>query len=155
MSMGDRVIVMYKGTIRQIAPPDELYDRPRTAWVANFIGSPAMNLLDGHVRNGTIQFSDGNEVPVPVEGAEGEVSLGVRPENLSLATSGDPSGNALDGTVDTIEPLGEFVLVNVDVGETIVRVKEAETDVTRGDRVSITYDTDAAYVYDDDGLLVG
>lgn len=154
MSMGDRVMVMNQGTIRQIAPPAELYDRPRTKWVANFIGSPAMNIIDGTAQNGTFELVTGESVPLPTPDVEGEASIGIRPENLSLAETASGSEFILRGTVDTVEPMGEYTLINVDVGGTIVRVKEPETDVTRGDTVLITYDPDDAYMYDASGELV-
>lgn len=155
MSMGDRVMVMNQGTIRQIAPPEELYKRPRTKWVANFIGSPAMNIIDGTAVNGTFELVNGDVVPLIADGVEGEASLGIRPENLSVTTVEPSTEHTLTGTVDTIEPLGEVTLVNVDVGGTIVRVKVPETDLERGEHVFVTYEQDSAYIYDDSGMLVG
>lgn len=154
MSMGDRVVVMNEGTIRQIAPPEELYQRPATKWIANFIGSPGMNVIDGVARNGTFELADGHTVPLTADGLEGNAALGVRPENLSLSTERPATDFAMGGTVETIEPLGEFTLVNVDLGGTIVRVKVNEADVERGDEVYVTYDADAAYMYDEQGELV-
>ena len=154
MSMADRVAVLNEGTIRQVSPPNELYTRPRTTWVANFIGAPAMNLIEGTARNGTIELADGNSVPMVVEGSFENVSLGVRPESISVTTE-RPSGEfTLEGRVDTIEPLGEFTLVNVEVGNTLVKAKVTNTDVGRGDTVYLSFDDDAAYVYDADGQLV-
>lgn len=155
MSMGDRVMVMNQGTIRQIAPPDELYERPRTKWVANFIGSPAMNIIDGEVANGTFALDNGDTVPLTDGEIEGTASLGIRPENMSISESTPSTEYSLAGTVDTIEPLGEFTLVNVDVGGAIVRVKVPETDLGRGDQVHVTYEKESAYVYDESGALVG
>ena len=154
MSMADRVAVLNEGTIRQVSPPNELYTRPRTTWVANFIGSPAMNLIDGTAKNGTIELANGNSIPLIVDGTLENVSLGVRPESLSVTTE-RPSGEfTLEGRVDTIEPLGEFTLVNVEIGTTLVKAKVSDTDIGRGDSVYLSFDDDDAYVYDDDGLLV-
>lgn len=154
MSMGDRIAVMNEGTIRQIAPPEELYDRPRTTWVADFIGSPPMNLLDGVAKNGTIELVGDNTVPFGATAAPGNVSLGVRPENLSVATERPATGYAIQGRVDTVEPLGEYTLVNVVVGDTTVKAKVPETDVERGDEVFLTFDDDATYVYGESGELL-
>jgi ABC-type sugar transport system ATPase subunit len=154
MSMGDRIAVMNEGTVRQVAPPEELYTRPRTEWVARFIGSPPMNLIEGTRRNGTVDLVDGNTVPLEVDDATEEVSLGVRPEDLSVSTAPPDDGRAIEGTVETVEPLGEFTIVNVDVGGSSVKAKVPTTSVGRGDHVYLTFDEDSAYVYDDAGDLV-
>ncbi|AGB16426.1 ATPase component of ABC-type sugar transporter [Halovivax ruber XH-70] len=213
MSMADRVVVMNRGTIRQIAPPGELYDRPRTAWVARFIGSPPMNLLEGVRTDGAIDFGDAGTVhvdaidadrsaavadsessPTPepqateasgavvagggepgtgtgssgdateemevvpaaksTSGGANAVLLGVRPEDFSLSTDPPPSGNAIVGEVDTIEPLGEYTLVNVAANDQLVNVKVADTRLQRDDRVSLTFEDSDAYLYDANGELV-
>ena len=165
MSMADRVVVMNDGTIRQIAPPEELYERPRTEWVARFIGSPPMNLLRGTRRDGTIELGDagtvtleeGSDLRAAADGTTDEaVSLGVRPEDFDV-TIEPPATTppyAVAGTVDTVEPLGEYTLVNVSVNEQLVNAKVPTTDVDRGDRVYLTFDTDDAYLYDERGELV-
>ncbi len=129
MSMADRVVVMNKGTIQQIAPPGELYERPRTAWVARFIGSPPMNLFQGQRRNGSLEVGSAGAVDLtsiastaessPQSGEEavveagqsdagsagmvtdasqatGDLSLGVRPEDLTVTTSPPATGHALE-----------------------------------------------------------
>jgi len=167
MSMGDRIAVMNDGTIRQVAGPEELYARPRTTWVAQFIGSPAMNLLEGTRQNGTVELGEAGTVSVETAGPSGEigeagsvavgaeetreVSLGVRPEDLSVASEPLDSGHAVEGTVDTIEPLGEYTIVNVEVDGQLVKAKEASIDVDRGDRVYLTFDDRAAHLYDEEG----
>ncbi|ELY69403.1 ABC transporter ATP-binding protein [Natronobacterium gregoryi] len=195
MSMADRVAVMNQGTIQQLAPPKELYERPRTAWVARFIGSPPMNLFQGTRRNGTIDLGDagtvavdemtgdrgriepsGDEAVVETEpkresgtaiqgdpNAAGvvttteraDVALGVRPEDLTITTTQPSSGNAIEGTVDTIEPLGEYDLINVSVNDQLVNAKEPTATVDRGDTVYLTFADEDAYLYDDNGELVG
>ncbi|NGM67468.1 ABC transporter ATP-binding protein [Natronolimnobius sp. AArcel1] len=188
MSMADRVVVMNRGTIQQIAPPGELYERPRTAWVARFIGSPPMNLFQGQRRNGSLEVGSAGAVdltsiaptaessPQPGEEAvveagqpdagaagmvtdasqaTGDLSLGVRPEDLTVTTSPPSTGHALEGTVDTIEPFGEYDLINVTVNDQLVNAKMASATVSRGDRVYLTFEDDDAYLYDETGELVG
>ncbi len=154
MGMGDRIAVMNEGTIRQVSPPEELYSQPRTAWVARFIGSPPMNLLRGERRNGTIDLGGGGEVDLDAGGAPDTLSLGVRPEDLALSTERPSSGYAIEGTVDTVEPLGEYTIVNVTVDGQVVKAKEPTTTVARGDRVYLTFDDRDAYLYDEDGELL-
>ncbi|ELZ06293.1 ABC transporter [Natrialba chahannaoensis JCM 10990] len=181
MSMADRVVVMNQGTIQQVAPPQELYERPRTAWVARFIGSPPMNLFEGTRQNGSIDFGeagaveldsvvragetddpvdttppeDGTTASVVTSDVQGEVALGVRPEDLTITTSRPTTGNVIEGRVDTVEPLGEYVLVNVTVNDQLVNAKLADGTVSRDERVYLTFDNDDAYLYDENGELVG
>ncbi|WP_276255775.1 ABC transporter ATP-binding protein [Halomontanus rarus] len=162
MSMADNVVVMYRGTIQQIAPPEELYARPRTAWVARFIGSPPMNLFRGTRRNGAVDLGDAGTVTLDgvvgsdleADTAAGDVSLGVRPEDLFISTDSPTDGNAIEGTVDTVEPLGEYALVNVSVNDQLVTVKVSDAGVERDDRVYLTFGDDDAYLYDENGELL-
>jgi len=101
MTMGDRVAVLKDGLLQQVGSPRELYDHPNNAFVAGFIGSPAMNLLQLPVVNGGVQFGD--EVYRVAESTLGtgrKVTLGVRPEDLSLAEHGLPV------QVELVEVLG-------------------------------------------------
>ena len=155
MSMGDRIVVMNDGTIRQVAEPEELYARPRTKWVAQFIGSPPMNLIRGTRRNGTIDVGEAGSVGIEATGASSELALGVRPEDLSIETEPPSDGRyAVQGVVDTVEPLGEYTLVNVKVNDQLVKAKEPSTAVDRGDGVYLTFDDADAYLYDDEGELL-
>ncbi len=103
MTMADRMIVMNGGIAEQIGTPLEVYETPRSLFAAQFIGSPAMNIVDAEVKNGMIFVND-----APVEnaiGAEGLVKLGVRPEHLFVDENGP-----LSVTVHMTEPLGANTL---------------------------------------------
>ena len=103
MTMGDRVAVLKDGLLQQCASPRELYDSPSNAFVAGFIGSPAMNLIGADIVDGGVQF---NGVPVPIErsildkASGSRVIVGVRPEDLHLSASGP------EMTVTLVEELG-------------------------------------------------
>jgi multiple sugar transport system ATP-binding protein len=103
MTMGDRVAVLKDGVLQQCASPRELYDAPSNAFVAGFIGSPAMNLIGADVVDGGVQF---NGVAVPIErsildkASGARVIVGVRPEDLHLSNSGP------EMTVTLVEELG-------------------------------------------------
>jgi multiple sugar transport system ATP-binding protein len=104
MTMGDRVAVLKDGLLQQCDSPRRMYDHPNNVFVAGFIGSPAMNLLDLPVVDGGVKFGDGI---VPVAREHGKelgkhVTVGVRPEDLDMTDSG--SGLAV--TVDVVEELG-------------------------------------------------
>ena len=110
MTMADRIVVMREGRIAQVGAPLELYDRPADTFVAGFIGSPAMNLVEGTVRGGGLDVG-GAVLPLPWRLAEGRaVTLGIRPEHLDL----DPAGFA--ATVVVVEPTGSETHVVLRLG---------------------------------------
>jgi multiple sugar transport system ATP-binding protein len=129
MTMGHRVAVMRKGALQQVAPPQELYDHPVNLFVAGFIGSPAMNLLEGRLTgNGDGLSVDlgQQQLPVPAElvaarpalrtHAGREVVVGIRPESIEDAALADGRhGARLRGTLTLRESLGSDVMVHVDV----------------------------------------
>ena len=101
MTMADRIVVMRDGRISQIGAPLELYDAPANVFVAGFIGSPAMNLIQGEVSAQGTFAGDGVSLPLPTNLAPGrKITYGVRPEHLSLS----PTGVAV--TVVVVEPTG-------------------------------------------------
>ena len=124
MTMADRVAVMKDGKLQAYAPPDELYDRPRTLFVASFVGNPPMNLVKVEVvaDNGDFRARRGGfDVPLPPDrGAKaavrGEVILGIRPDHITVADEGIPA------EVYVVEPLGRDNLLDLRVGEVSLRV---------------------------------
>jgi multiple sugar transport system ATP-binding protein len=105
LTMGDRIAVMRGGVLQQVGAPRELYSCPRNVFVAGFIGSPAMNVFPARVVEGGVQLG---ATIVPVERAAladvgGEVSVGVRPEDVVIGPRG---GDGLEVTVDLVEELG-------------------------------------------------
>ncbi len=107
MTMGDRVAVLKDGILQQVDTPRAMYDNPTNVFVAGFIGSPAMNLLEVTVDNHSLRFG-GAELPVPAETAADankagqRVTVGVRPEDMELVGS----GAGLKTTVNLVEELG-------------------------------------------------
>ncbi|MCI2395888.1 sn-glycerol-3-phosphate ABC transporter ATP-binding protein UgpC [Aliiroseovarius sediminis] len=105
MTLADRLIVLRDGAVEQIGAPLEIYRRPASAFVAAFIGSPAMSLLDAKVAEGRVWIGDKAVAPTAVPA--GEVTLGLRPEGLRIASDG-----ALSMRVDYIEELGAQRIVH-------------------------------------------
>ncbi len=95
MTMADTIAVMRQGHIEQLGPPEELYERPATAFVAGFLG--ASNLLAGTVEGDAIRLDDGTVVRARVDGHTGRVAAGVRPEKITLGAGG--GSNELPGTI--------------------------------------------------------
>ncbi len=149
MTMGQRIVVMEGGVVQQVDTPMNLYDRPANRFVAGFIGSPAMNVLEGRfVRQDGLGFATGGDVlPLPegweppAEAMDREVALGVRPEHVDLAESG------FAATVQVLEPLGNETLLYTSIGGAPVTVRvpgavEAAVDETvhlapRADRLHV------------------
>jgi multiple sugar transport system ATP-binding protein len=105
MTLGDRVVVMNKGVVQQIASPQGLYRSPANTFVAGFIGSPAMNFLRGRVDGGALTVG-GQTIPVS-GGTSGEVIVGVRPEDFVAA-----NGDGFEANVAFVENLGPESLVH-------------------------------------------
>jgi multiple sugar transport system ATP-binding protein len=130
MTMGDRVAVMRKGRLQQVAPPQELYDRPVNLFVGGFIGSPAMNMLEATLdrQDGTMTARLGSQTielgeetlaahPALPRYAGKTVVLGIRPEDLedaALASDSTPHSH-LRGQVRLREALGSEIMVHFDV----------------------------------------
>ncbi|PWR04483.1 sn-glycerol-3-phosphate ABC transporter ATP-binding protein UgpC [Meridianimarinicoccus roseus] len=111
MTMADRMIVMNDGRAEQIGTPLDVYERPRTLFAAQFIGSPSMNLLDAQARDGRI--SVGEAFIGDAAARTGPVSLGIRPEHVAL----DPDG-PLELRAHLAEPLGANTLLHGTLGPT-------------------------------------
>jgi len=115
MTMADKIVVMELGYIRQAGPPLELYDRPANLFVAGFIGSPAMNLLEGRIEQGAFVATDGTSWPMPEQHApDGPAVYGIRPEHFRL------SGDGMPAEVIVVEPMGSETLVMLRIGQTKV-----------------------------------
>jgi len=112
MTLGDRVAVMRAGVLQQVGTPEELYDRPRNLFVAGFIGSPAMNFMPGEISGARLKLPIGEvEVSQLSGGGDGQVVVGLRPENIEDATIvGDDlkqqRGVEFEAEIDLVESLG-------------------------------------------------
>ncbi|WP_394352070.1 ABC transporter ATP-binding protein [Haloplanus rallus] len=119
MTMGDRVAVMNEGKIQQLAPPKEVYQRPANRFVAEFIGSPSMNLLTGSLASGTFDADVGDvSVRIPDELADAAtvdpLTLGIRPESVQIVDS--PDDYTFEAVVDVVELMGNVQIVHIDLG---------------------------------------
>jgi multiple sugar transport system ATP-binding protein len=116
MTLADRVVVMRGGVIQQVGTPSDIYDRPANMFVAGFIGSPAMNLVDGALEGGVFQ-APGIRVAGLRDVARGEVTLGFRAEDAELVDTGG------EAPVYSFELLGDATMVTVRVGGAFTAVK--------------------------------
>ena len=151
MTMADRIVVMHDGIVEQIGTPLELFDRPVNLFVAQFIGSPSMNVLAGtarHAHGRPWVEAQGSHWPLPVDArvTEGQaVHYGVRPTDLELSATGE----GIPAQVVVVEPTGAETELLLQVGaEKIVLVMHGRVDVKPDDTVYLTLDIAKAHVFD-------
>jgi multiple sugar transport system ATP-binding protein len=147
MTMADRIVVMHDGIIEQIGTPLALFDRPGNLFVAQFIGSPAMNVLKGVVQGQSVH-ADGAHWPMGNTAGvkEGQaVHYGIRPTDIALSTQ----GQGVAAKVVVVEPTGAETELLVQVGETqLTVVLHGRTAVQPGDTVHLKVETDKVHLFD-------
>ena len=146
MTMADTIVVMHDGRVEQTGSPLHLYDQPANAFVATFIGSPAMNLIEGKVAGGGLMVRNGQHWPLPSQKTwpEGrEVRLGIRPEDISFVETGTV------GVVQLVEPTGAETLVSLSVGTSRLLVATRDRrPIKSGDRIEFALDSSRLHVFD-------
>lgn len=147
MTMADSIAVMNAGRIEQLGTPDELYERPQTAYVAGFLG--ISNLLSGTSEgDGRVRLADDTVVHAPNASTRGAVSIGIRPEKIRFGTAGE---NTLEGVVAERAYIGVSTqyIVETPSGPITVYVQNAEPGTASahpGDRVTLGWSADATFV---------
>ena len=153
MTMGDRVAVLKDGDLMQVDTPLNLYDKPANLFVAGFIGSPAMNLLQAHNVDGHAKLGD-IEVPIDREAAtkgHGDITVGVRPENWRIVGEGE----GIPVKVTVVEELGADAFVYGTSGaegtpdNVIIRI-DARRNHHKGETLYVTTDPQHVHVFDTD-----
>jgi multiple sugar transport system ATP-binding protein len=158
LSMGDRIVVMQRGVVQQVGTPTELYERPSNCFVATFIGSPAMNLLEGRANDGGIALT-GEDTTLAtgalrqaLAGApQREVRVGIRPEHIALSDApADGNVLGLPATVEVVEPLGYATLIYARLrSERRINVlANGKVRVRPGEKVFATFAPEHLYLFD-------
>jgi multiple sugar transport system ATP-binding protein len=156
MTLGDRIVVMNRGEIQQIDAPMRLYEKPANVFVAGFLGSPAMNFFRGKidVANGIrIDLGEASlQLPATLASAVAndagrEVLVGVRPEDLVLA--GETNADAIETTLDVVEPVGNEMFLNLRRGDQaiVMRVSPQAMPET-GTTLRIAMKPDRVHLFD-------
>jgi multiple sugar transport system ATP-binding protein len=166
MTMGDRIVVMRDGIIQQVGDPLELYDRPRNAFVAGFIGSPPMNLFHGSLerRDNALWFVERGasgsgfavrpaaDMAARLAGHTGrQVILGVRPEDIHLGSEPMPAetGGTLAATIEVVEPMGaETHLYLATAAHNFIIRAQARQRVQAGDTTHVTFTMEKGHFFD-------
>jgi multiple sugar transport system ATP-binding protein len=151
MTMADKIVVMHNGLVEQIGAPLDLYDRPENIFVAGFIGSPAMNMIPGHIRaNGGISFEGRDGVRFPLADApaasDGKPAIfGVRPEHFTLAEDG------AEAQVQIVEPTGSEIQIVAKLGGTdVIAVFRERHKIKPGDKIRLKPDRRMVHLFDQD-----
>jgi ABC-type sugar transport system ATPase subunit len=143
MTMADKIVVMNQGRIEQVGSPMELYNRPRTEFVAGFIGAPAMNFLN--------MESNGKEFPAARKrGAARRV--GIRPEHIEIVTR----GQGLSAVVQFRETLGgdSFLYTRLAAGDHLVVRAPGDTSIDAGDKIKLRFPASRLHYFDANGLAL-
>jgi multiple sugar transport system ATP-binding protein len=136
MTLADRIAILNEGKLQQHATPSEIYALPANVFVASFIGSPPMNLIEGECDAGMFVHTGGRIARAPAQA--GKVIIGQRPEDLRITA---PGAGDLNGEVFSSELLGDSALIGVQVGDDIVNVKVGpEEGRALGERVGLRFD---------------
>ena len=156
MTMADRIAVIRDGKLQAYCPPDELYDRPRTIFIASFVGNPPMNLVNVEVSHTNGDFHarrDGLDVIVSPDRGEkaagkGQVTMGIRPEDVTVADEsiGD---KGVAGEIYVVEPLGRDDLVDIQIDDAHIYVLVDPTLALKiGDAVKLNFSTNKMQFFD-------
>jgi ABC-type sugar transport system ATPase subunit len=157
MTLGDRIAVLHRGRLQQVETPAVLYGRPSNTFVASFIGTPPMNLIEGEVAGGgRPEFRAGDRFSVPLEqrwnalaerpGAA--VTFGIRPEDIQRADSASRLPGVLQSRVELVEQLGGEALVHVDASGVELTARLPAPVPTAGSELGLLLPGDRTHLFD-------
>jgi multiple sugar transport system ATP-binding protein len=148
MTMADKIVVMRDGVIEQMGSPLDLYDHPNNTFVASFIGSPSMNLINGETTADGFRTTDGIMLPT-IPGATSAAIYGIRPEHFQLADDG------VEIEVVVLEPTGSETQVIARLGtQPITGIFRERVNVTPGTKIKVKPDLSVVHLFDKDGKRV-
>jgi len=157
MTMADKIAVMSLGELQQYDTPEDIYQHPKTLFVAGFVGSPTMNLLDCTLKEEEKTFLDFGQFSLDISGLSdivkksatgSELVLGIRPEDVSVSER-RISPNGLEAKIDIIEPIGDKTLFDVSIGSHTLKVFGPQySELQPRDRVWLSFDHGKIHVID-------
>jgi multiple sugar transport system ATP-binding protein len=148
MTMADKIVVLQGGRVEQIGTPLELYDRPKNVFVAGFLGSPAMNFLEGDIRDGSILVLKGGSrirlSHIPAAAQQKPIVLGIRPEDMAIGSEGD-----VEALVKVVEPTGSETHVSVEIdGQELTWVVRDRVDLQPDQKIRLSFDSPKIHFFD-------
>ena len=159
MTMADRIALIKDGILQAYATPEELYDRPRTLFIAGFVGNPPMNFIDVEVvrdNGGFRACCSGFDVRIPQDRGEkafgkGQLILGIRPEDIMIVPEESTEGGEkpIAGEIYVVEPLGRDDLLDVRIGGTSIHVLADPTlGLKMGEIIHLEFNTHKVQFFD-------
>lgn len=163
MTMGDRIVVMYDGVIQQVASPKEIYNFPANKYVAGFIGSPAMNFMEGRIveenskvyfmnKEVKLQIPNGKAIPLRNQGYIGEeLIMGIRPEDIHdeavfMETFPETTFKA---KIDVVENMGSELFLYFTLGSTQITARiNNRSEIRHGDHIQLAFDMNKCHFFD-------
>jgi multiple sugar transport system ATP-binding protein len=157
MTLADRIVIMRDGYIEQVGTPDEVFKRPATRFVAGFIGSPPMNIVEATIKGAAVTFANGDNLPLPPQFSGrvkegGKVVFGLRPDDIFPTGHGLSTGNSIvhELTLPVVitEPLGNETLVFVEFAgrEWVSRMLNPHALKT-GEQLKMSFDLSQAHLF--------
>lgn len=158
MTLADRIVVLDEGKIMQAGSPRDLYNRPQNKFVAEFIGSPKMNLMPAQMDGGPLRLNAATPHNIGLAAPTSDIAwLGVRPENIIFDINGDASGvPMITGTLSVCEYLGSEQFAYVDCGfdEMITVRVDPAVELVTGTTIGLYFDPDALHYFDKSGQRI-
>jgi len=142
LTMADRLIVIDKGKIRQIGTVEEIYNKPADSFVASFVGTPKINLLDGFIRDGVIKPFGLSVIYVPSDYNSREVKVGIRPEDIYIDSQGK-----LSGQITGIEYLGDRSILSVRYLDSFLTIVSDPQKFSIGDKINFSIKPEKAFLF--------
>ncbi len=152
MTMADRIAVMKNGVLQAFTEPEELHDRPKTLFVAQFVGNPPMNLFDVELKeeNGNLLalFGSNSSIEIPENRKpitnNGIIRMGIRPQDIHITRE-----NGIKAVVDIVEPMGRDSLVLCKIGDLILHfLEDPSLKIKSGDRINLEFDVQTLQFFD-------
>ena len=154
LTLADRIAIMKNGVIQQLADPHTIYNKPTNLYVAGFIGSPAMNFIEGDLRDGAFVAKDGTSIPVGsyayLNGAgSGPAVLGIRPEHIFVGEAAQGMPYQADVEIEIVEPMGSETLAWTTIaGKPVTFRCSSDIDIHAGDKMRVGFDVARGSLFD-------
>jgi len=142
LTMADRLVVIDKGKIKQIGTVEEIYNKPADLFVASFVGTPKINILDGFISGGTIKPFNLSTIFIPSDYNSREVTIGIRPEDIFL-----DKNSKLQGKITSLEYLGDRSLITIKYTDYFLVISTEPSKYTISDNISFSIKPDKAFLF--------
>ena len=158
MTMADRIVLMHRGEIQQIGSPSEIYVTPANTFVAGFVGSPPMNLIEGRIEEGASGLAFIGPIQCPVGRTPcpkpGRAMLGIRPEHIAIAESGHPE--SIPAKIDLIERVGATLNVFLVLGgeASTIASFDVSAPIHEGEEIAIRFAPEHVQFFDSEGRRI-